>query len=94
MVSPFKSSFEEDAGERCYDSCCQATLMCPSNPEAHQLMASCLLSQQKPDEAKEALMKSLKLWLPSLKNGGGKEEDREEMATPEEDGSVVCAWAR
>jgi len=70
-------SFEEDAGERCYDCCCQAALMCPSNSEAHQLM--------------EALMKGLKLWLPSLMNGGGTETDREEMATPEhEDDIAVC----
>ena len=60
------SSFEEDAGKSCFESCCQAVLASPDNAEAHQLKASCLLSQQKPQEAKEALMKGLSLWLPSL----------------------------
>ena len=34
----------------------------PTNPEAFQLMASCLLSQQNVDEARNMLEKSLELW--------------------------------
>ena len=34
----------------------------PTNPEAFQLMASCLLSQQNMDEARNMLEKSLELW--------------------------------
>ena len=49
--------------------------MCPSNPEAHQLMAS-LLSQQHQEKAKEALMKGVALWLPSC-HGKGEGEDEE-----------------
>ena len=70
-------SFEEDAGDRCFSSCCKAVSLCPSNPGAHQLMANCLLSQQKQEQAKEALMKCLTLWLPSMqgrvKTGSGGE---------------------
>lgn len=58
-------SFESDAGQRCYECCCKATELSPSNPEAYQLMASCLLSQQLSDKAREVLMKGLGLWLPS-----------------------------
>lgn len=34
----------------------------PTNPEAFQLMASCLLSEEKMDEARQMLAKSLELW--------------------------------
>ena len=50
--------------------------MCPSNPEAHQLMAS-LLSQQHQEKAKEVLMKGLALWLPSY-NGEGEDKEMNE----------------
>ena len=52
--------------------------MCPSNPEAHQLMASCLLSQQHQEKAKEALMKGLALWLPSYHGKGEVEREGED----------------
>ena len=65
--------------------------MCPRNPEAHQLKASCLLSQLKPEEAKEALMKGLSLWLPSLLKKGEEEEERGSGAeASQEDDMVVC----
>lgn len=38
-------------------------------------MASCLLSQQLPDKAREALMKGLSLWLPGCH---GKKEKKVE----------------
>ena len=34
----------------------------PNNAEAYQLMASCLLSQQNMEEARNMLEKSLELW--------------------------------
>lgn len=70
---PYPLSFESDAGQRCYDCCCQAVELSPSNPEAHQVMANCLLSQQLPEKAKEALMKGVLLWLPSRQKKEGQE---------------------
>ena len=45
-------------------------------------MASCLLSQQLPDKAREALMKGLILWLPSCSE---KREQKEEEGEKEEE---------
>lgn len=63
-------SFAEGAGENCHKCCCKAIELSPSNPEAHQLLASCLLSQGKQDEAKDSLMRGVSLWLPSKVGGG------------------------
>ena len=71
-------SFESGADERCWECCSKAIEMCPSNPEAHQLMASCLLSQQHQEKAKEALMKGLALWLPSYHGKGEVEREGED----------------
>ena len=62
-------SFAEGAGENCHKCCGKAVELSPSNPEAHQLMASCLLSQGKQDEAKLSLMRGISLWLPSKVSG-------------------------
>ena len=37
-------SFASGAEEKCHRSCQEAVRCSPSNPEAHQMMASCLLS--------------------------------------------------
>ena len=59
----------EGAGESCHECCSKAIELSPSNPEAHQLLASCLLSQGKQDEAKASLMRGVSLWLPSKVGG-------------------------
>ena len=45
-------SFSSEAEERCQESCRQAVQFGPRNPEAHQLLASCLLSMGR-DEVRE-----------------------------------------
>ena len=40
-------SFASDAGKLCYECCSKALEWSPSNPDAHNLTASCLLSQSK-----------------------------------------------
>lgn len=65
VCSNFLLSFSEGAGENCHKCCSTAIELSPSNPEAHQLLASCLLSQGKQDEAKVSLMRGVSLWLPS-----------------------------
>ena len=82
-------SFDEDAGDCCYESCCQAVSLCPSNPGAHQIMANCLLSKQKPEPAKEALMECLKLWLPSLRVKGDVHQLEESVACAGEENQQV-----
>ncbi|KAJ1994872.1 hypothetical protein H4R33_000106 [Dimargaris cristalligena] len=49
------------------ESCCEkyleeAATVDPSNPEVYQLLASVRLSQQRSDEAKAALLKSISIW--------------------------------
>ena len=65
----FIISFSEGAGESCHECCSKAVELSPSNPEAHQLLGSCLLSQGKQDEAKVSLMRGVSLWLPSKVGG-------------------------
>ena len=67
-------SFTEGAGENCHKCCNKAIELSPSNPEAHQLLASCLLSQAKQDEAKTSLMRGVSLWLPSKVGGASSSE--------------------
>ncbi|XP_076460484.1 uncharacterized protein LOC143293479 [Babylonia areolata] len=57
---------EEEAESRCEDSVQKAVAADPNNPEAHQLMASFLLSKDNKDEAREAIKKSVSIWLPQL----------------------------
>ena len=47
---------------KCSECCQKAIEYDVTNPEAYQLMASCLLSQQNMDEARNMLDKSLELW--------------------------------
>ena len=55
-------SFKEEAAAKCSEFCHKAMEFDPTNPEAFQLMASCLLSEEKMDEARQMLAKSLELW--------------------------------
>ncbi|KAL8563966.1 hypothetical protein ACOMHN_025297 [Nucella lapillus] len=59
---------EEGAEKQCEDSVQKAVTSDPGNPEAHQLMASFLLSQDNKDEARESIKKSVLLWLPQLQS--------------------------
>ena len=67
-------SFKEEADTKCYECCQKAIEYDATNPEAFQLMASCLLSQQNMEEARKMLEKSLELWQ-------GKDEDLPEVCT-------------
>ena len=76
-------SFVEAAGEKCYRCCSKAIELSPSNPEAHQLLASCLLSQGKEEDAKTSLMRGISLWLPSKVGGASSSSDGgASVATP------------
>lgn len=68
------SSFKEEADTKCYECCQKAIEYDATNPEAFQLMASCLLSQQNMEEARKMLEKSLELWQ-------GKEDELSEVST-------------
>ena len=93
-------SFESEAGQQCFECCSKAVELCPTNPEAHQLMASCLLSQQLQEKARDALMKGLSLWLPSCHgngeevSGGTKEESEADMTSEVEVCVCVCGHLR
>ena len=84
-------SFESDAGQRCYECCSKAVELSPSNPEGYQLLASCLLSQQLQEKAREALMKGLGIWLPSC-HGKKETEDKvkEEATALSEEEVCLC----
>lgn len=66
-------SFKEEADAKCCECCQKAIEYDATNPEAFQLMASCLLSQQNMEEARKMLEKSLELWQ-------GKEEELPEVS--------------
>ncbi len=59
-------------------------------------MASCLLSQQLQDKARETLMKGLCLWLPSCRGKEGRieeiEEGKGEASLSEKE--VMCGYTR
>ncbi|XP_058940486.2 uncharacterized protein [Pocillopora verrucosa] len=67
--------FKEEADSKCYECCQKAVEFDATNPEAYQLMASCLLSQQNMEEARKMLDKSLELWQ-------GKDEELPEAPVP------------
>ena len=73
-MSLYHCSFSEGASEKCYAACSKAIELSPSNPEAHQVMASCLLSQGNEEGAKESVMKGVSLWLPSRVGGASSSE--------------------
>eukprot|EP00731_Ephydatia_muelleri_P007864 Em0004g202a len=56
--------FLPDAEQRCLECCTKAVSIAPQNPEAHQAMASYLLTKGDLEGAKESLVKCLELWLP------------------------------
>lgn len=67
--------FKDEAADKCTEYCCKAIECDPNNPEAYQLMASCLLSQQNMEEARKMLEKSLELWQ-------GKDEELPQAPPP------------
>lgn len=81
MASSSYCSFSKEASEKCYAACTKAVELSPSNPEANQLMASCLLSQGNEEGAKESLMKGVSLWLPSKVGGASFLEGASVVAT-------------
>lgn len=55
-------SWEEDAEQRCEKLVTEAMLVAPSSPETWQTVANVRISQERTDEAKNALKKSLEIW--------------------------------
>jgi len=55
-------SWEEDAEQRCEALVTEATMVCPESPETWQTVANVRISQQRVDEAKTALKRSMELW--------------------------------
>ena len=67
----FLLSFTADADTRCHEACTRALEFASNNPEAYQIQASCFLSQEKTEDAKSALIKSVSFWLPTNDAQGG-----------------------
>ncbi|CAG9970656.1 unnamed protein product [Clonostachys byssicola] len=55
-------SWEDDAEQRCESLITEAMLIAPTSPETWQTVANVRISQERVDEAKEALRRSLELW--------------------------------
>lgn len=55
-------SWEEDAEQRCEALITEAMMIAPNSPETWQTVANVRISQEKTDDAKEALKRSLDLW--------------------------------
>ena len=55
-------SWEEDAEQRCETLVTEAMLIAPSSPETWQTVANVRISQERVDEARAALKRSLELW--------------------------------
>lgn len=70
---------EPDAEQNCVDSFENAIKTDPSNPEAWQTKARYLLIREKFDECKEAIQKSLDLWLPRYQAFMENKEDIQEF---------------
>ena len=56
--------FEHDAEQKCEEYARLACEADPGNPEAYQCLASLRLTQQRIDDGREMLQKSLSLWMP------------------------------
>ncbi|KAL9968141.1 hypothetical protein ACROYT_G026475 [Oculina patagonica] len=76
--------FKEEADVKCYECCQKAVEYDSTNPEAFQLMASCLLSQQNMEEARKMLEKSLELWQ-------GKDEELPEAPVPSYESRIATS---
>lgn len=55
-------SWEDDAEQRCDALITEAMLIAPGSPETWQTVANVRISQERMDEAKQALKRSLELW--------------------------------
>ncbi|KAJ9647739.1 hypothetical protein H2199_001513 [Coniosporium tulheliwenetii] len=55
-------SWEEDAEQRCEALVTEALLVAPESPEPLQTLASVRISQEKPEDARAALARSMELW--------------------------------
>ncbi|EDV26673.1 uncharacterized protein TRIADDRAFT_54918 [Trichoplax adhaerens] len=89
--------FDDNAAELCESYCRSAIEYDTKNAEAYQLLASCLLSQDQTDNAKEYMQKSIALWLPACKDIENDNEDIEQAGEIldrllQEDDEVVQVW--
>ncbi|KHN95283.1 Tetratricopeptide-like helical [Metarhizium album ARSEF 1941] len=55
-------SWEEDAEERCEALVTEAMMIAPDSPETWQTVANVRISQERVDEARQSLKRSLELW--------------------------------
>ncbi|KAK2593817.1 hypothetical protein QQS21_008475 [Conoideocrella luteorostrata] len=55
-------SWEDDAEQRCETLVTEAMMIAPNSPETWQTVANVRISQERFDEAKQALRRSLELW--------------------------------
>ncbi|EDO43571.1 predicted protein [Nematostella vectensis] len=76
--------FDDEAEIKCSEYCQKAIEADPTNPEAYQVMANCLLSRQKIEEGKKVLSKGLDLWL-------GKDDDLQEVPMPHFEARITTA---
>ena len=63
-------SFEDDCEAKCEAFVTEATEIAPTSPSALQTLANVRISQQRIDEARTALEKSLSIWETQHKNDG------------------------
>uniref|UniRef100_A0A3B4ADA9 Uncharacterized protein n=1 Tax=Periophthalmus magnuspinnatus TaxID=409849 RepID=A0A3B4ADA9_9GOBI len=82
---------EEGAAVKCKEFIERALHYHHDNPEALQLMASYLFSNERNQEGKEYLLKSVAGWLPSQKAASGLEEDLQVCSIPPYESRITTA---
>ncbi|XP_033837243.1 uncharacterized protein si:dkey-12j5.1 [Periophthalmus magnuspinnatus] len=82
---------EEGAAVKCKEFIERALHYHHDNPEALQLMASYLFSNERNQEGKEYLLKSVAGWLPSQKAASGLEEDLQNIEIPPYESRITTA---
>ncbi|XP_054712436.1 uncharacterized protein LOC129222042 isoform X2 [Uloborus diversus] len=76
---------EENAEENCANAINYAMKVDPSNPDAYQCFAGFHLIRERLEEAKEAIQKSLSLWLPQHEAMRDGESNEMEIVLPGQD---------
>ena len=84
-------SFSSDAEQRCHDSCQKAVHYAPDSPEAHQLLASCLLSMNR-HEVGRGVGREWGGWKRGGKEGGEEVKGSGEGGGGRGDGNTFSLW--
>ncbi|XP_031564050.1 probable assembly chaperone of rpl4 [Actinia tenebrosa] len=77
--------FDTEAENKCFECCQKAVEYDPSNPDAYQTMANCLMSQEKIQDAQTMLKKGLDLWL------GKDDDDTDQVPMPSYESRLTSA---